>query len=30
MLTNAAELAIIDGSKRITPDMLEQVAHAHA
>jgi hypothetical protein len=30
MLNAAAELAIIDGSERITLEMLEQVAHAHA
>ena len=30
MLNTAAELAILDGSERITLEMLEQVAHAHA
>lgn len=30
MLNTAAELAIIDGSERITLSMLEQVVHAHA
>jgi replication-associated recombination protein RarA len=30
MLNTAAELAIMDGSERITLEMLEQVAHAHA
>lgn len=30
MLNNAAELAIMDVSERITLEMLEQVAHAHA
>lgn len=30
MLNTAAELAIMDGTERITLELLEQVAHAHA